>query len=101
MDSVEQIILQKSKSLEGDHEKVGGYDFNNGINYDKLLDSYAYTGFQATNFGAAVREINKMVFCKTIYFVEQFCVKYFSGMVLLLFVLPQNTNNLIFINVVF
>ena len=61
MENVEQIILQKSKSLEGDHEKVGGYDFNNGINYDKLLDSYAYTGFQATNFGAAVTEINKMV----------------------------------------
>ncbi|KAI8870696.1 Deoxyhypusine synthase [Ramicandelaber brevisporus] len=39
---------------------VCGYDFNNGVNYDALLQTYARTGFQATSFGQAVEEINKM-----------------------------------------
>lgn len=47
-------------SLEG-NPQVSGYDFNNGVNYDKILNSYLTTGFQATNFGRAVQEINKMV----------------------------------------
>lgn len=55
------IVLGKSKDLSKDHVPVGGYDFNEGINYSKLLDSYATTGFQATNFGAAINEINKMI----------------------------------------
>lgn len=38
-----------------------GYDFNNGIDYSALLASYRTSGFQATNFGKAVEEINKMV----------------------------------------
>lgn len=40
---------------------VAGYDFNQGINYHALLDSYKNTGFQATNFGLAVEEINAML----------------------------------------
>lgn len=47
-------------SLEGSPQ-VSGYDFNEGVNYDKILGSYLTTGFQATNFGRAVQEINKMV----------------------------------------
>lgn len=56
-----EFSLGDNKRLDGTHDKVAGYDFNAGIDYEKLLDSYAYTGFQATNFGAAVREINKMI----------------------------------------
>ncbi|XP_037079012.1 probable deoxyhypusine synthase [Pollicipes pollicipes] len=40
---------------------VQGYDFNEGVDYHKLLRSYATSGFQATNFGLAVDEINKML----------------------------------------
>lgn len=47
-------------SIEGSPQ-VTGYDFNAGVNYDKILGSYLTTGFQATNFGRAVQEINKMV----------------------------------------
>lgn len=47
-------------SLEG-KSQVSGYDFNNGVNYNKILGTYLTTGFQATNFGKAVQEINKMV----------------------------------------
>jgi deoxyhypusine synthase len=38
-----------------------GYDWNKGVNYRALLDTYRFCGFQATNFGLAVEEINKMV----------------------------------------
>lgn len=40
---------------------VIGYDWNNGINYEQLLSIYKYSGFQATNFGLSVDQINKMV----------------------------------------
>lgn len=49
-----------SKSIEGNIQ-VSGYDFNEGLDYHKVLGSYLTTGFQATNFGKAVEEINKMV----------------------------------------
>jgi hypothetical protein len=38
-----------------------GYDWNKGVNYKALLETYRFCGFQATNFGSAVEEINKMV----------------------------------------
>eukprot|EP01100_Stratorugosa_tubuloviscum_P015113 TRINITY_DN8490_c0_g1_i1.p1 TRINITY_DN8490_c0_g1~~TRINITY_DN8490_c0_g1_i1.p1 ORF type:complete len:392 (+),score=157.48 TRINITY_DN8490_c0_g1_i1:48-1178(+) len=40
---------------------VCGYDFNKGINYDDIFSSYKTCGFQATNFGLAIDEINKML----------------------------------------
>jgi deoxyhypusine synthase len=39
---------------------VEGYDFNNGVDYHKILQSYLRTGYQATNFGRAVEELNRM-----------------------------------------
>lgn len=44
-----------------DSPVVRGYDWSNGINYEKLLESYFTSGFQATNFGMAVKELNNMV----------------------------------------
>ena len=41
--------------------EVRGYDFNKGINYSELLKSYTQSGFQATNFGLVVDQINAMV----------------------------------------
>lgn len=38
-----------------------GYDFNQGVNYHELFESYKHSGFQATNFGLAVDEITKMM----------------------------------------
>ena len=40
-----------------------GYSWDKGLDYEGLLASYKHCGFQATNFGLAVEEINKMV-CK-------------------------------------
>jgi len=49
-----------------------GYDFNKGLDYHKLFQSFRVTGFQATSFGQAVEEINKMVnfYCPT--FIPQY-----------------------------
>lgn len=40
---------------------VKGYNFNEGIDYHKLLHSYLTSGFSATSFGLGVEEIKKMV----------------------------------------
>lgn len=56
-----EAVLAKSEGIPDGAEKVKGYDFNNGINYHELLQSYTKCGFQATNFGKAVEEINRMV----------------------------------------
>lgn len=52
-------VLFNSEDING--ISIKGYDFNNGVSYDKLFDSYLTTGFQATHFGKAVNIINKMI----------------------------------------
>ena len=59
--SVKDAILTASDPVPEDSEEVRGYDFGVGVDYRALLDSYRTTGFQATNFGKAVEEINQMV----------------------------------------
>lgn len=54
-------VLLPSAKMPLDTPIVSGYDWNSGIDYDRLLRSYLTSGFQATNFGKAVEEINKMV----------------------------------------
>lgn len=64
-----EAVLVASDKLPENTPTVKGYDFNKGINYDELLKTYVASGFQATNFGKAVEEINKMVYTK------KFCAK--------------------------
>ena len=52
-------VLFESKEPEG--QGIKGYDFNEGVDYDKILDSYLTTGFQATHFSKAIEIINKMI----------------------------------------
>lgn len=52
-------VLVKSETLTSD--TISGYDWSKGVDYDALLDSYLRTGFQATNFGMAITEINRML----------------------------------------
>ena len=40
---------------------IAGYDFNQGVDHHGLLQSFLHSGFQATNFGLAVEQINAMV----------------------------------------
>ena len=58
--AAEAVLVQSQQMPEGS-VKVKGYDFNNGINHHALLQSYLTSGFQATNFGLAVEQINAMI----------------------------------------
>lgn len=60
----EEAVLAKTANVSFLTESVSGYDWNQGIDYDKLLKTYKTSGFQATNFGLAVQEINKMIECR-------------------------------------
>ena len=51
--------LKKSEEIPG--IKIEGYDFNKGIDYEKILDSYLSTGFQASHFAKAIEIIEKMI----------------------------------------
>lgn len=50
---------------------ISGYDWNRGIDYHALFETYKYSGFQATNFGLAVDEINKMLNAKKVPLTEE------------------------------
>ncbi|MEK6859570.1 MAG: deoxyhypusine synthase [Nanoarchaeota archaeon] len=52
-------IFFESSEING--ISIKGYDFNNGVDYEKLLDSYSSTGFQATHFAKAIEITNKII----------------------------------------
>ncbi|XP_029846320.2 probable deoxyhypusine synthase isoform X2 [Ixodes scapularis] len=59
-----ESVLRRSGELPTEEKvEVEGYDFNQGIDYERILQSYRCCGFQATHFDRAVTEINRMVDC--------------------------------------
>jgi deoxyhypusine synthase len=64
--AADAVLVPSTKIPEG-AETVRGYNFDHGVNYPELLASFARTGFQATNFGKAVEEINRMVRISSFY----------------------------------
>uniref|UniRef100_A0A803MIL6 Uncharacterized protein n=1 Tax=Chenopodium quinoa TaxID=63459 RepID=A0A803MIL6_CHEQI len=62
MASFHSMVFKESESLEGKCIKIEGYDFNQGVNYPKLLKSFVSTGFQASNLGDAIDVVNQMLF---------------------------------------
>jgi deoxyhypusine synthase len=58
---LQTAVLGESSEMPAGSVPVKGYDFNNGVDLNAVLQSFATTGFQATNFGLAVDEINKML----------------------------------------
>ncbi|XP_038063443.1 deoxyhypusine synthase-like [Patiria miniata] len=68
---VADALFVPSEDMPTDSVPVRGYDFNQGIDYHKLLKSYRTSGFQATNFGLAVEEINKMLDKKAVPLSEE------------------------------
>jgi len=58
VDKAKKAILKESKEIEG--KSVKGYDFNSGLNWEKLIDSFSTTGFQATHLSKAIEIIKKM-----------------------------------------
>lgn len=61
---VQEAVLKKTATTSLLKETVHGYNWDDGLDFSKLLDSYKCTGFQSTNFGLAVEEINKMILCR-------------------------------------
>ncbi|XP_068130311.1 deoxyhypusine synthase isoform X2 [Hyperolius riggenbachi] len=59
-----KALYMASDPLPEDTPHVKGYDFNRGINYEALLQSYLTTGFQARHLGQAVQEVNNMIEAK-------------------------------------
>ena len=57
--TAEKNILRKSESFNKG-EKIKGYDFSKGLDYDKLLEHYSTTGFQATHLAKAISIIKEM-----------------------------------------
>lgn len=62
MSSVHSTVFKESENLAGKCLQIEGYDFNRGVDYQQLLKSMLTTGFQASNFGDAVKVVNQMVF---------------------------------------
>ena len=54
----EKAILKESEEVSG--ESVRGYDFNDGVSWEKIIDSFETTGFQATHLSKAIEIIKKM-----------------------------------------
>lgn len=53
-------ILRESTS-EPEGLKIEGYDFNEGVDYEKLLDSFETMGMQGKSFFNAIKIINAMI----------------------------------------
>ncbi len=54
-------VLVKSVTMPEGTKEVSGYEYNDGIDFEKMLQSYITTGFQATNLGRAMEIINNML----------------------------------------
>ncbi|XP_074304015.1 deoxyhypusine synthase-like [Silene latifolia] len=61
MASTRAVVFKESENLEGKRPKIEGYDFNQGVNYSELLNSFVSTGFQASNLGDAIQLVNQML----------------------------------------
>jgi len=62
MESSHNIVLEKkSNQVFDENDEVKGYDFNKGLDYEKLFDSYRTMGIQSTNLHKAMELVNKML----------------------------------------
>ncbi len=53
-------VASQSKDL-GQRVVVRGYNFDEGVNYHSLFNSFSSSGFQATKLANAIEEVNTMV----------------------------------------
>ena len=58
---LKQNVLKASEKTIENGTEVRGYDFNKGLDYEAMFKTYVHTGFQATNLGMAIEEVNKMI----------------------------------------
>lgn len=60
-------LLRKSEEVKG--LKIQGYNFSNGVDYEKIIGSYSSTGFQASHLSKAIEITNKMIEQKAFIFL--------------------------------
>lgn len=60
-------LFRKSEEVKG--IKIEGYDFNNGVDYSRIVKSFASTGFQASHLAQAIEIVNKMIKEKAFIFL--------------------------------
>ncbi|XP_068434376.1 deoxyhypusine synthase [Clinocottus analis] len=61
LSSAMEAVLKPSCELPEDMPKIKGYDFNQGVDLQAVLNSYITMGFQASSLGLAIQEINLMI----------------------------------------
>lgn len=59
--AIEAVLMVKSEPVAEGTPEVRGYDFNKGIDYDAIFNSFKTMGFQGTNLGLAIDQINDML----------------------------------------
>eukprot|EP00897_Mesotaenium_endlicherianum_P006260 jgi/Mesen1/5662/ME000286S04869 len=57
----QEAVFKASEQLPSSTPIIRGYDFSKGVDHAALLQSLAVTGFQASNLGQAITEVNRMV----------------------------------------
>ncbi len=60
-------LLRKSEEPEG--IAIKGYDFDEGVDFEKIIKSFSSTGFQATHLAKAIEITNKMISEKAFIFL--------------------------------
>jgi deoxyhypusine synthase len=76
--TVRENVLRKSQEIEG--TPIKGYDFNKGVDYEEILESYGASGIQASNFHKAVEIINEMISSKAFIYLGYTSNMVTSGM---------------------
>uniref|UniRef100_A0A1I7Z6B4 Deoxyhypusine synthase n=1 Tax=Steinernema glaseri TaxID=37863 RepID=A0A1I7Z6B4_9BILA len=61
LEKAREAVFVKSCGIPTGMSEIRGFDFNDGVDFAKLMDSYLTTGCQATNLACAIEEINKMI----------------------------------------
>ncbi|XP_075553122.1 deoxyhypusine synthase [Dermacentor variabilis] len=64
--AVDSVLRRSGELPVNEKIEVKGYDFNDGVDYARILESYKRSGFQATHFDRAVNEINRMLECRSV-----------------------------------
>lgn len=53
-----ESVLKESEEVEG--EKVEGWNFNKGVDWDGIINSFSSTGYQATHLAKAIEIVKRM-----------------------------------------
>src|SRR3989338_1950197 len=60
-------LLRESEEIDG--VAIKGYDFNKGVDYNEIIDSFASSGFQASHLYRAIEIVNEMISKKSFIFL--------------------------------